>query len=123
MQIECAQRDLSQVIILDEDRKAAREGQGTNNIEVGNLQPVTCCTPTTSIPDLPMTGMEPVCTAADLPPEVRRNVLLTIREEDEEDYDSEDKYCGSCGDGNDCCQTENDPGDDDDGLDDYPFDY
>lgn len=134
IQVECAQKDLSQVITLDEVRKAAREGLDTKNTAVSNSTPVASGTlNSTSIPSFPTTGMEPVCTAADLPIEVRRHILLTITEENEEDYDNEDQNCGnSCGHGNDCCQTGNVPGnngeDDDDEvlgdvLDDYPFDY
>lgn len=118
-----------QVIILDEDRKAARVGQETNSTVVDNLKPDTSYTSNTSaIPNFPTCGMEPACTAADLPPEVRRHVLLTIREEEEENSDNEGQDCGSnnCGYGNDCYQTNNVPGNDDyddDDLDDYPFDY
>lgn len=119
-----------QVIILDEDRKVARVGENTNNSVIDNSKPNTSGTPNKSNPDFPTTGTEPVCTAADLPPEVRRHVLVTIREENEEDYDSEDQnYCSNnSGYGNDCCRTDNVPGndgygDEDDGLDDYPFDY
>ncbi|XP_026318146.1 tektin-B1-like [Hyposmocoma kahamanoa] len=122
VQIECAQRDLVQIIILDEDRQAARQGHDIKNTVVDNSNLVVSGTPNTFIPDFPTTGMEPVCTAADLPPEVRCNVLLPITEEDEEENDNEDQNCGSY------CLTNNVPGYDyddvdDEGLDDYPFDY
>lgn len=111
-----------QIIILDEDRQAARLGHDIKNTVVDNSNLVVSGTPNTSIPDFPTTAMEPVCTAADLPPEVRCNVLLPITEEDEEENNNEDQNCGTY------CLTNNVPGYDyddvdDEGLDDYPFDY
>lgn len=103
-------------------------GQVTDTTVGDNLRPPDLPS-NTSVPVFPATGMEPVCTADDLPPEARCNVLVTIREEDEEN-DNEDQECGSnrCMYGNDCNQTDNvrdedDCDDGDDGLDDYPFDY
>lgn len=134
MRIGCAQNDLFQIINLDETRKAARMGEDTSNTEAQNwshIQPMPPFTPPTCSPcNSTFASMEPVCTAADLPPEARCSVLLTIREEDEEEEDNGNE-CGDCGNNpcvNDCSQPEdsNNCGygdDDDEDQDDYPFDF